>query len=131
MDFTLDFLKLGLDGASKRHRALADNIANVDTPNYKRKDVDFVSTLKSIASQNAKLKLETTDDGHISGTGSVLKPFKEYRITNTSYRNDGNNVDIEVEMAELAKNNLYYNTLVQQISQKFKILNETIDKGSR
>lgn len=157
MEPIIDLLELGLDGASLRQKALANNIANVNTPDYKRKDVDFISTLKSIVDKsnnqlaevshkladlaNLSLKstnisLKTTDESHLKGANSIkssqsIKPFKQITVLDTSYRNDGNNVDIDVEMAELAKNNIYYNTLAQQINERFKNLNDVITKGSR
>ncbi|MFW6287674.1 MAG: flagellar basal body rod protein FlgB [bacterium] len=129
----INFLKTGLDGSARRQRALANNIANVNTPDYKRKDVNFVSTLKkesSNLSRSNKLSLETTDDGHIkhpAGTSS----FKNINILNTSSRNDGNNVDAEHEMAEIAKNNIYYNTMAQQASDRFSMINNVITKGGQ
>lgn len=157
MESIIDLLELGLDGASLRQKALANNIANVNTPDYKRKDVDFISTLKSIVDKSnnqparsfhklsdlanlslksTNLSLKTTDESHLKGANSTksfqsIKPFKQVTISDTSYRNDGNNVDIDVEMAELAKNNIYYNTLVQQINERFKNLKDVITKASR
>ena len=52
MDSTINLLQLGLDGAKKRQEAISNNIANVDTPGYKRKDVDFLSVLKKEKAAN-------------------------------------------------------------------------------
>lgn len=111
MDSTINLLQLGLDGAMKRQKAISNNIANVDTPGYKRKDVDFISVLKKEVGERQDLNIESSSD--------------------TKYRNDGNNVDIDYEMAEMAKTNLYYNTLAQRISGKFNRLNEVISKGGK
>ncbi len=133
MDFLINFLKTGLDGSANRQRALANNIANINTPEFKREDVDFLTTLKEEASSSqsiSKSSLKVTDSKHISFNYSD-KPFKKIHISNTSSRNDGNNIDIEYEMAELAKNNIYYNTLSQQVSKRFSSLNNVIEKGGR
>ena len=151
MDPTINLLQMGLNGAQKRQEAISNNIANVDTPNYKRKDVDFLSVLKKETnfendSKNkasnkirrpkrpTKLGLSRTQDEHIdSSKNSTDKNSTENFAVNTSsdtkYRNDNNNVDIDYEMAELAKTNLYYSTLAQRISGKFSNLNNVISKG--
>lgn len=129
----INFLSKGLDGSSFRQKMLANNISNINTPDYKRQDVDFVSTLEKESKQYNQgkiLSLSTTDSGHIKFSKSD-KPFKRIHMSNTSNKNDGNNVDVENEMAEMAKNNIYYNTLIQQVSDRFKFLNTTIDKGGR
>lgn len=142
MNPLIDFLESGLDGASLRHKAISNNIANVDTPGYKREDVDFLSTLKAESSRlennfENKLSLSTTDDAHIktatASTGiastGTKTPFKLVHMNNTSSRDDGNNIDVEYEMAEMAKNNIYYNTLIQQVTDRFKFINDAISKG--
>lgn len=127
----INFLGKGLDGASLRQKLLANNISNVDTPDYKRQDVDFVSTLKKESNnQGDNIPLQTTDKGHIKFSNNQ-KPFKRIHMPDTNNRNDGNNVDVENEMAEMAKNNIYYNTMIQQVSSRFKFLNSVIDKGGR
>ncbi len=131
MEPIIDFLKTGLDGAQLRQKAISNNIANVDTPKYKRKDVDFQKQLESAVKNqnknNSKLKL--THPGHRPGRKSNIN--FEMREESGNYRNDENNVDVDVEMAELAKNQLYYNTLSQQLGTKFNQLGNVIDKGGR
>lgn len=133
MDPFINLLQKGLDGAAIRQQTLANNIANVDTPDYKRRDVDFLSTLKKEAhslEQESILPLRVTDDKHLA-TSHSSKPFKKLHMTNTSNRQDDNNVDVEYEMAELAKNSIYYNTLIQQINERFKLTRDVIEKGGR
>jgi flagellar basal-body rod protein FlgB len=125
MEPIIQLLTTGLDGAYFRQKALANNIANINTPGYKRREVDFLSALNLLRSG---LSLKRTNPDHFKGSDGV-RAFKGVLVSNSSYRNDQNNVDIDVEMAELAKNNLYYNTLVQQINERFKNLQDTISKG--
>ncbi|MFP4016017.1 MAG: flagellar basal body rod protein FlgB [Halanaerobiales bacterium] len=126
----VNFLQKGLDGSSQRQRSLNNNVANVDTPNYKRKDVDFISTLRKETVTKRKARLLTTDNNHIPFKNSSYQ-FRGVQANNTSGRNDGNNVEIDHEMAEIAKNNIYYNTLVQQVNSRFQILKNVIDRGGR
>lgn len=91
-----------LDGTWQRNQLLSENIANVDTPNYKRKDVTFEQSLKR-AMRNNKT------------TARDLETMSFRTITDQpglSYRKDGNNVNIETEMVYLAENQLKYNTLI-------------------
>lgn len=138
MNSIINILEFGLDGSYARHMALTNNIANVSTPNYKREDVDFIDVLNDSVSKmktdnNSNLAgVQKTNPNHISSSNNsdYRVRFKANRFSNTTYRNDGNNVDIDSEMAKLAKNNLYYNTLIQRISGKFSMLQEVIQKGS-
>jgi flagellar basal-body rod protein FlgB len=134
----INILEFGLDGSYARHKALTNNIANVSTPDYKREDVNFIDVLKN---NMGKMKrdngsnsssIQKTNPNHLSSNNNSENRvrFKANRFSNTTYRNDGNNVDIDSEMAKLAKNNLYYNTLTQRISGKFSMLQEVIQKGS-
>lgn len=92
-----------LDAAWKRNEAIAQNIANVDTPGYKRKTVSFEEELRE-AMESKDFKKSDVDNIEIKVT-------EEYR--NLSTRLDGNNIDIDSEMAALAKNTIQYNALTQ------------------
>lgn len=131
MSSNIDLMSQGLDGARNRQRLLSNNISNIDTPNYKRRDVDFVTTLRNQVEKKSSLSLVTTDSAHIAGSGKANKSFNSPLLKNTSYRNDRNNVDVDVEMAEVAKNGIYYNTLSRQINAQFRILKDVISKGGR
>lgn len=99
-----DTTQLGLEqalaGAQLRQRALANNIANANTPGFKRSDVDFQSSLKSaLQAPDAKSRLHAlTFEAKVDGSSSM--------------RADGNNVDIDAEMARLTENSLQYQSLV-------------------
>lgn len=128
---TVDFLKLALDGASLKHEVISNNIANVNTPGYKRKVVDFESVLKDKLTENT-FKLYTTNNKHIRGD---RKDNCEFSIKeNKSYlvRRDGNSVNIDVEIAERTKNEIYYNAVITQLSRQFEAINLVIDnEGGR
>lgn len=104
----------------------ADNIANVDTPGFKRSEVPFIKNMQKTWLLGPGTKpLTTTHPRHIQGRAARMKAFDTIvidRITNSSYRNDGNNVDIDVEMAGLIKNNLLYEALSQSMSNEIRLL---------
>lgn len=129
-DSNFKILEKSMDAYTKRAEALADNIANVNTPNYKRKDIQFESFLeKAIHEDGTSIVGKRTDEKHFSiGTennlDSVNASFVEDK--NTQMRNDGNNVDIEVEKVEQTKNNIRYQFATNRISQNFSILRSVI-----
>lgn len=130
---TLLALKKALDAASLRQKVIANNIANVDTPGFKRADVAFEDELRAALEAQEKLELKTTHPRHISNRGKSLKDIqpKTFIQSDTTYRNDLNNVDIEQEMAKLTENNIIYNTIAQLISEKLRMLRTTIQEGRR
>ena len=91
-----------LSGTWQRNKLISENIANVNTPNYKRKNVDFESSLKR-ALRNNKTNSRELEDMH-------FKTITDQ--SSLSYKKDGNNVNIETEMAYFVENHLRYNTLV-------------------
>lgn len=125
---TISMLSKTLDGLQLRQEAISNNIANVDTPGYKRKDVDFKSQLKAALAED-KGKLSNTNNRHLSTATNLNEFSPEIRTdNNTSFRNDGNNVDIDYEMSALAKNQLKYQSMTKLLSAKFKKLNNAINK---
>ncbi|MDA3846744.1 MAG: flagellar basal body rod protein FlgB [Vallitaleaceae bacterium] len=111
---TTDILAKALDATWKRNEVIGQNIANIDTPEYSRKDVAFESYLNDYMRKNGKLDLEGV---------RRIEPKVYTDHTASSYRLDGNNVDIDVEMAYLAQNQLKYDTLTAQVKYNFDRLN--------
>ena len=107
-DTTQIGLERAISGAAMRHSALAGNIANANTPGYVRRDVDFHGALRSaMASPGADL--------HQVGFSAAVDGSAVLRA-------DGNGVDIDVESANLAKNGLEYQSLVQVTRARIDIL---------
>lgn len=128
----MDLLQKGLDGAMERQQTISNNLSNVNTPGYKRQDVNFKEALaREVENQKKGSRLTTTNHKHKSGVGfSSNNKFSRQSLDGFKYKNDGNSVDVDVEMANLAKNNIYYNTLVRQLDNKFSRLNSVIERGS-
>jgi len=129
IDSTTNFLKKALDGTWYRNKVISQNIANVDTPKYKRKSVVFEDYLKQELSSNKGLEL--TNNKHIPGIGT----FKDYEPKvvedkSSSYRFDGNNVNIDVETGNLAKNTIMHEALIKQLIDEYdKVKNAIIEGG--
>lgn len=118
-----------LDAKWLRNSVLSNNIANADTPGYKRSDVSFEEILEKNMRENV-LSLTTTHKNHISNMKKMsdIKPIV-FVQNETTMRNDNNNVDIDKEMVELTKNTLSYNMTADQLQRAFQLLNMAISEG--
>lgn len=119
-------LQHGLDYASLKNQTIANNIANVDTSNYKAKDVQFKSLLDQ--EMNQAFRSNRTHEKHLE-FGSHQTGFKINR-SNTQYNHNGNNVDIDKEMTNLANNQIYQHALVDRVNGEFNLL-QTVIRGGR
>ena len=104
-----------LDAYALRHQALSNNLANVNTPGYKRQDVRFEDQLAgALANKN--------NPHGVSGVQPTLTT-----INSSSQRLDGNNVDMEAENIDLATNTLRFEVISQQIAGQFTGLKSVIN----
>lgn len=112
----INVLNRAADAAWQRNEAISNNIANVDTPGYKRQDVAFESVLQQALGNN---RYQSMDDKVANVNLSRLRGRTYVDYANYSYRLDGNNVDIENENVMLAENQLKYQGLISSINQEF------------
>lgn len=122
----LSTLEKGLNASSLRQKVLANNVANVDTPEFKRSDVNFQAVLGSVLGEKVEnLPLKMTSSKHLPGMNNDEAQMIATDKT-TSLRNDGNNVNIDLEMANVAENGIYFNTLTRTISSQLGLLRMAI-----
>jgi len=128
---SVNTLKRSLDASYLRHQVISNNIANVDTVGFKASRVVFEDYLAQAAGKadDEKLEMAVTHENHIQ-TDKTL-PFEEVQPAvikdeSTSNRLDGNNVDIEREMVEMAKNSISYYTAIAKINSEFRKLGKVI-----
>ena len=115
----VNVLDKALDASALRHEAISNNIANADTPNYKRQDVNFETQLAK-ALRHSRYK---SMDAKVADVKmNRLKPIAYTDYASFSYRLDGNNVDPDTEGVHLAKNQVVYQGLEQSVAQEFKNL---------
>ncbi|MBR6329256.1 MAG: flagellar basal body rod protein FlgB [Lachnospiraceae bacterium] len=123
----INVLDKAADASALRNRIIGDNIANADTPGYKRQDVafeqDLQRALKNSRYQSLDEKVSSVRLDRLNGT--VYTDYANY-----SYRTDRNNVDIDNENVELASNQLKYNGIIQSMSQEFSNLKTAMGQGS-
>lgn len=119
----VNVLDKAADASWLRNEAISNNIANVSTPNYKRQDVSFEDTLR----QSILGAKETNLDGKINNINlKRLTPTLYTDNATSSYRLDGNNVDIDTENVYLAENQIRYQGLLNSITQEFKNLQDAM-----
>ncbi|KRL05518.1 flagellar basal body rod protein FlgB [Liquorilactobacillus oeni] len=115
---TYNMLKQALDVSAQRSELISSNIANVNTANYKAKRIAFSDQL------NTALGMTTTHKTHMNtaAAGSAV-------VTNdtTAVKQNGNNVDLDVEMVNQSTNGLYYNALVSQLNGRYQMLNYVLE----
>lgn len=124
---TIGKLEKSVGYASTKNNVISNNISNVDTPNYKAKNVTFK---RSLENELGNLQARKTNSRHLEFGGNDGKPYRIKEDRSTTYNHNGNNVDIDKEMAELAKNQIYYNGLIDRINGKFSSLQSVIRGGN-
>lgn len=115
----INVLGRAADAAALRHELISNNIANQDTPEYKRQDVDFESQLKYALGNS---KYQSIDAKVANVEMSHLEPRIYTDYAGFSYRLDGNNVDPEQEQVMMAANQLKYQGLMNSLTEEFNNL---------
>lgn len=122
----INVLSKAADASWTRNEILSNNIANNDTPNYKRKDVSFENyLLEELAGGSTSSLRKKVDDVDLSNLNATV--YTEYSELST--RLDGNNVDINTENVELASNQIKYNALLDSINYEFNMLRTAMQKS--
>lgn len=124
----VNVLNKAADASWKRNEVIVNNIANISTPDYKRKDIKFEEYLKS------ELMKDYADGGDLNKrvANVNLNKLKTTLYTdqsNLSYRLDGNNVDINTENANLAENQIRYYTLLDSMTQEFSRIKSVLSNS--
>jgi len=130
---TLSVLEQAMNAAMLRQRVIANNLANVETPGFKAADVVFENVLaEALARPTASFVGARTDPRHlpIGGPAPAVTP-RVVPSAHTRMRHDGNNVDVDAETANLARNALWYQALVQSTQHYLDQLRTVIGEGRR
>ena len=131
-DIHLSLLQKSLDFRGRRNVLLASNVANVETPGYKARDMVFEKALGEAMKAREPGPMRVTHPLHFDGrTRTPLKLVEPtvIRTSNPVGSLDGNTVDLEREMAKLGENQIAYHALTQMISFKFQELKAVIREG--
>ena len=122
-----------------RSDLISGNIANIDTPFYKAKDISFEQALsqesaKLSHTKTATLAMARTNSAHMEPLKTDSASFESATIfmrPNHAQRNDGNSVDLDVETAQMSKNAVMINALSNALKKRIALMKTVIDSTSR
>ena len=120
IDKSATLLEKMLDVSSVKHKVIANNIANVNTPGYKKMEVSFADQLEKALNKDSMNKFDTLQP----------KIVISKEDSSETVRNDGNNVDMDKEVSSLVKNTLTYSIYTQLLAKKYEVVKSAIE-GSR
>jgi len=123
-DVTSQALAAALEGSAARHRAIAQNLANLDTPGFIRSDLNFEEAL-AVALERARQGPHRAFDLFAS------LPLRPQQDRSSPARADGNNVDVDREMVLLSRNALRYNAVGEALAARIRLLRAAIQEGRR
>jgi flagellar basal-body rod protein FlgB len=112
---TIELLEAGLRAESLRQKAIANNVANLETPGYRRIDVKF-----------EELLAKALDSSSGSGDVTEIEP-QIYQPKQTAVKSNGNDVNFEVEVGEMVKNTIRHKAYIRLLSKKFKQIELALD----
>jgi len=130
-DKNMSALERSLNYRSMNQKLIVSNIANMDTPHYKAFKMMVDEKMQGSSSDKPQLSMTRTQVGHMDITGNATEMGNVERVEDNplSLRGDGNTVELDTEMTNLAENTLMYNTATRIISNKFKLLRDVIKGG--
>lgn len=123
----IDFLKKAMDGSWLKNNAIANNIANINTPGYKREVVNFEDVLKNEMAMTSGVKIEKTNSAHMDNYNGYTPSIE--KVKNTSFRKDDNNVNVDIEMSEYSKNAIHFQFLTKELNGQFNRIRSAIKDG--
>ncbi|OAQ20704.1 flagellar basal body rod protein FlgB [Thermosulfurimonas dismutans] len=122
---TWDLIARSLKLRNLRHDVLASNIANVDTPGYRRKDIPFEKVMRAYLGEEMPLKM--THARHISNSPREVQA----QIVEPEEVGTPNNVSLEEEMSKLMENHLLYQATVEALIKEIGLMREAITEGGK
>ncbi len=124
MDSGFNILERIIYGTNIRHRVLTSNVANVDTPNYKAKDINFKEFV-----EGADIELTTTSPMHIGAGSGAVGGSGDIRETTSGQWGDGNNVELDMEVAKMTENGLLHDAGVNLLATKMRIYRNALKRS--
>ena len=120
-------MKKSLDFNSARHLLISSNISNVDTPGYKAHDLDFSEQLRWVMNTGSSMSLKATHPTHFMASSAALKGLQPIPFaTEDISKSNGNNVNMDKEMAHLAENQIRYSAVSQLMMKRGSTIRSAI-----
>lgn len=122
-DENYNLIKQGLKASNLRAKTIANNMANINTKDYKKFSVVFEENLQK---ENSSLNLKRTNAKHIGSSNDISGNISIKQDKSTSMKNDGNNIDLDIEKVNQAANTLKYNALITRVNGKINAMKSVI-----
>jgi flagellar basal-body rod protein FlgB len=126
-DRTLDAMEAYMTRLSQRQQVVASNLANIDTPGFKTKDISFHATMQELLSDSFGIR--TTRPEHIKAWAPISPQTQAFEAQAKTVRADGNNVDLDRELLNLSETAFGYSLITQMVRGKFRTLAISINEG--
>jgi flagellar basal-body rod protein FlgB len=127
-DQTIQAMGAYMTRLSQRQQVISSNLANIDTPDYKTKDVSFHATMQELLSDNS-IELRSTRSGHNPGWIPIPFQAQPFEVPGLLSRVDRNNVDLDREMLKLSETSFGYSLMSQMLRGKFHTIASSINEG--
>lgn len=127
LDDTVEAMGSFLGRLSRRQQVIASNLANIDTPGYRAKDVSFHATMEELLADRPALRV--TRPEHVPGDTVGFGEPVVFEVQGLTSRPDRNNVDLDREMLKLGETSFSYAAIVQLLRAKLRIVASSIHEG--
>lgn len=122
-----------LNYRGEKQKVISSNIANINTPNYKTKDLIFEDELNKNINNTNTLQMYKTNSNHISNINSsnTISSPKLIDVQGLEEQNDGNNVNLDTQMSEMSKNKILYDAIQSSIKKDSKLFRSVIESSAK
>ena len=121
-----------LNFRGEKQKVISSNIANINTPNYKTKELVFEDELNNSITNNS-LQLKATNSKHMTNINSSLANSnpKLMEVDNLEEQNDGNNVNLDTQMGEMSKNKILFDAIQSSIKRDSKLFRSVVESSAK
>jgi flagellar basal-body rod protein FlgB len=126
-DQTLDAMGAYMSRLTQRQQIVSSNLANIDTPGFKTKDISFYATMQDLITDSAELQTTRPEQGN--GWIPIGSQSQVFEVQGLTSGNDQNNVDLDREMLKLSQTAFGYSLISQLMRSKFRTIGLSINEG--
>ena len=121
-----------LNFRGERQKVISSNIANINTPNYKTKDLVFQNELDNSLNENS-LRMRVTNNKHIltSDINNINTNPRLVQVSGLQEQNDGNNVNLDSQMGEMSKNKILFDAIQSSIKRDSRLFKSVIESSAK
>ncbi|WP_368029691.1 flagellar basal body rod protein FlgB [Arcobacter sp. s6] len=121
-----------LNFRGERQKVISSNIANINTPGYKTKELVFEDELNNSINKNS-LQMKITNSKHMTNIDSFQSNSnpKLMEVQNLEEQNDGNNVNIDTQMGEMSKNKILFDAIQSSIKRDSKLFRSVVESSAK